>query len=99
MLAVLGLLALVVAGCDPFRKKKCEWYLVPEPKHIDQVGMGFVSLCATNYILDRRRCYLQAKIELAEKMYGKPFRYSELELSEKEFPRTVVNVVECTPEK
>lgn len=82
-------------SCDMLRQRKCEWYLVPEPKHRHLIEKGWVTLCAKNYRLGRQKCFLKAPLKLAEEMYGKPFRYSELKLKETEFPREVLEVKPC----
>ncbi len=93
-LAILGIILLM--GCDPNRHQKCEWYLVPEPDHIDLVEKGWVSLCARNYHNNKQRCFIQAKLDFAEKIYGKAFRFSNLELDDSH-PAKVKSIKICTP--
>lgn len=95
VIAILFLMSMV--SCDLLHKKKCEWYLVPEPKHKDYVESGWVSICVRNFKLDRQKCYLKMKLEEAEKVHGKPIRYDSLRLDDASFPRTVVKYELCRP--
>lgn len=95
----LLLFALLLSSCDPFRKEKCEWYLVPEPDHIDLVEPGWVSLCARNYVNGKQRCYLKATLEYAKAVNGKPFRLSTMKVREVGlYPREVESIKACKPE-
>ena len=90
---IMGLLA-----CDPNRKDKCEWYLVPESRDIALVPEGWVSLCARNYVTNKQKCYLKANIDFAKALNGKAFRYSNLKLVETGlYPREVLKINTCTP--
>lgn len=97
---VLALVALAFLGsaCDPDRHKKCEWYLVAEPDQRDFVKPGWVSLCARNYVSNKQRCFIQAKFNFAEKVHGKAFKFTSLELDESIFPPRVVSIKPCKPE-
>lgn len=94
-LAALALLVLLIAGCDPDRKRKCEWYLQPEPRHKDLVAKGWVSLCAKNYKTMKQKCFIQTPLAFAEKVHGKPFRFVDLKLNDKTFPKKVKSVTFC----
>ena len=89
----------LLTSCDPERKRKCEWYLVPELDHMDQVEGNWVTLCARNYTTRKQRCYLKAPLEFAEKIYGKTFRLVDLEYEKKPRPRKIIRVKTCTPDK
>ncbi|MCX6127944.1 MAG: hypothetical protein NTX25_02630 [Proteobacteria bacterium] len=92
----LLLLAFVLVGCDYYHKDKCEWYLVPEPDHINMVEEGWVSLCARNYVINKERCYLKSTIEFAKEVNGKKFRLSSLKSNEQgPFPREVLSIKAC----
>ena len=97
MTKLLGamLIAFGISACDPDRHKECEWYLVPEPDHRELVKEGWVSLCARNYENNKQRCYLQAKISYAEKVYGTPFRFTSLKLDKTAFPRKIISIKAC----
>lgn len=85
-------------SCDPYHKEKCEWYLEPEPEHIDLVEPGWVSLCARNFERNKQRCYLKATIEYAKAVQGKPFRYSTMKVkNEGPYPREVESIKTCKP--
>ena len=88
--------SLSLIGCDINRKEKCEWYLVPEPDHVDLVEPGWVSLCARNYVNNKQRCYLRSTLEFAKAVHGKPFRYSTLKIREiGPYPREVESIKVC----
>jgi hypothetical protein len=92
------LLSLVAVGCDLNRKEKCEWYLVPEPDHVDLVEPGWVALCARNYVNNKQRCYLRATLEYAKAVHGKPFRFSTMKVREiGPYPREVESIKVCKP--
>lgn len=97
----LGFLALpLLAGCDPFHKEKCEWYLVPEPDHVDLVEPGWVALCARNYVINKERCYLKSTLEFAKEVNGKLVRLSSLKIAETGvYPREILSVKTCKPDK
>lgn len=96
---ILVLLSLgLVTSCDPDRKKKCEWYLVPELRHKDTVEAGWVSLCAKNYTTMKQKCFIQAKLDYAEKVFGKKFKYSDMKLDDKGFPKKVKSIEFCESE-
>ncbi|MBC7531673.1 MAG: hypothetical protein H7318_08855 [Oligoflexus sp.] len=85
-------------ACDPSRKEKCEWYLVPEPAQIDLVPEGWVSLCARNYVSNIQRCYLKATLDYAKALNGKTFRMTSLKIEEEgTFPREVLSIKACGP--
>ena len=85
------------AACDPFRKSKCEWYLVPYPKANAVMEEGWVSLCVANFKLGRQRCYFTAKPDFVEKVNGIPFRYDSLRYTDT-FPKKIQSLQTCTPE-
>ncbi len=104
MIKLRALLALslslpLLAACDPAHKEKCEWYLVPEPAHIDLVPEGWVSLCARNYVTNKQKCYLKSNIDFAKAVSGKSFRLTSLRVDDKgPYPREVLGIKSCAPE-
>jgi len=84
-------------GCEFIHRYKCVWFLVPEPDHEQYVDLakGWVSVCIRNYEINKQKCYLKAKMDLAEKVNGKPFKFSDVEISEDSFPREVVSIKLC----
>lgn len=86
---------LLIAGCDPHRMKKCEWYLIPEADHRHHVEPGWVSLCARNPVNRKQRCMFKATLEYAEKVYGVKFRLSEMKYEEKPLPRKILEIRAC----
>lgn len=97
---LLGLFAagFMLTACDPYHKNKCEWYLVPEPDHADSVESGWVALCARNYVINKQRCQLRAKLGFAKKVFNKPFRYTSLKVKPGKYPKEVESVTLCQPE-
>ena len=92
----VGIMGLtLISSCDWLRKNKCEWYLVPEPDHAKTVEPGWVALCARNYVNNKQRCRLKAKMEFSKKVFGKPFRYSSLNVKEGTYPKEVLSVELC----
>ncbi len=97
-LLVTGI-CLFVAACDPFHKDKCEWYLVPEPDHVQHVDPGWVALCARNYVVNKQRCYLKSTLKFAKAVQGKTIRLSSLNTDENgTYPREILSVKTCKPE-
>lgn len=88
-------LLLALLGCDPEHKDKCEWYLVPELDHLHLVSGDWVPLCARNYETKKQKCYLTAKLDFAEKVYGKTFRFSSMELETGGPPRKIKELKLC----
>ena len=86
---------LLLAGCDPHRMKKCEWYLIPEPDHRHLVEPGWVSLCARNPVTRKQKCMFKAPLEFSEKVYGVKFRLSELDYEETPLPRKIKSIKAC----
>lgn len=95
---VIATIALLI-GCDPQRKKKCEWYLVPEIEHKHLVEPGWVSLCARNFYLKKQKCYYSATLKSAEEIYGQAFTLTSLQFEDGTFPRKVVSFQPCTPSR
>lgn len=91
------LIGCYLTACDPERKKKCEWYIVPNPKANEMMEPGWVSLCVANFKLGRQKCYFTAKPDLVEKLNGIPFRYNTLKYSDS-FPRKILSVKTCKAE-
>lgn len=100
MTSYLGLfLLLSLVGCDPKRERKCEWYLVPEPELAEKVEPGWVALCARNYTNYKQRCDLKARLPYAKKVFGVAFKLNSLELKEGPYPKEVMSITPCEPEK
>lgn len=98
-LGILVMMGLVGAGCDPTHKEKCEWYLIPEPLHIDLVPDGWVSLCARNFVTNKQKCYLKSTLEMAKAVNGVPFRLANMEVAQVgPYPREVLKIKKCSPE-
>ncbi|NRA66516.1 MAG: hypothetical protein HRU19_18655 [Pseudobacteriovorax sp.] len=85
-----------LTACDPERQKRCEWYLVPNPKANNLMEPGWVSLCAANFELGRQKCLFTAKPEFVERFNGVPFKLSEMEYHE-DIPRKITSITVCDP--
>lgn len=81
-------------SCDPQRKGKCEWYLLPNPKANQLMEPGWVSLCVGNFKLGKQRCYFTAKPDFVEKYNGVSFKYNEMKYT-KSFPRKITKITPC----
>jgi len=87
-----------LSGCDFLAKRKCEWYVVPEIKHISMVEPGWASVCLKNYNLGKQKCFLKLRVEIAESLDGKPVRYNDLDIDETTMPRTIHSAETCEGE-
>ena len=98
----LGLFGIVLLlslffGCDPERKKKCEWFLEPEPELKGTVTKaGFIPVCARNFTNNKQYCRLQASMDFAKAVYGKKFKFVDMKIdSSGRFPKTVLDIKTC----
>ena len=96
----LKLLVLVLAlaycsGCDWFRKRKCEWYLIADPDKAMLAKPGYASVCIRNYKLNRQKCNMIIKLTEAEKVYSKEFRLSDTEINDDKFPKEIISIAPC----
>ena len=86
---------VIFEACDWQRLDKCEWYLVPEPKYAHTVKKGYVAICLRNYTTGKEKCFLDMKLEEAEKVYGNKIRYSSVELDSSSMPRRILKYSIC----
>ena len=84
------------SGCDFFRKKKCEWYLIADESMSALAKPGYASVCIRNYELNRQKCAMVIKLTEAEKVFSKKFRLSDLEVNEDVFPKEITSIKPCT---
>lgn len=83
-------------GCDPERKKKCEWYLMPEPNLAGTTTEGYIPVCARNLENNKQYCRLQATLEFSKKYYNKRFKFVDMKIDESgRFPKTVQSIKTC----
>ncbi len=95
-LSLLSSFIIVSAvACDPEHKKKCEWYLMPDPDSNSKVEEGYIPVCARNLVVNKEDCRLQAQLKYAKSVYGKKFKYSELSVEEGRYPHKVVSIKSC----
>ena len=97
LITTLGVLLVFSSSCDIFARFKCEWYLVPDLSQKDSVEPGWVSVCIRNYNINKQKCFLKAKLALAEEVYAKKFKYYSAEINTDSFPREVKSVEVCEP--
>jgi hypothetical protein len=90
---IAGLIGLT--ACDPEHKKKCEWYLMPNPDAKTKVEEGYIPVCARNLIINKEDCRLQAKLDYSKKIYGQKFKYSDLKVDEGRYPKKVLSIKKC----
>ncbi len=85
--------ALTLFSCDPSHKKKCEWYLMPEPTLIGTSSPGYIPVCARNLTIDKEYCRIEATLEFAKSVYGKKFRFDDMEIDKSgKFPKKVIAI-------
>lgn len=95
-LIVVFLLGILLSGCDPERKRKCEWTLMPEPEDRDKQDPGYFAVCARNFVNMRQQCDLQIKEETAKLVYQKYFKLTDMKLEEGgRFPRKILSIELC----
>lgn len=87
--------AWLLSACDPDHRRKCEWYLVPDPTRIDLVDEGYVPVCARNYVVNKQDCRLQSKLDFAKKAHLKKFRLADLRVRDYGLPRTIKQIRFC----
>lgn len=88
--------SLILPGCDPDGKSKCDWVLEPNPENIKRVDEGYVPVCARNRETMKQDCRLQATLELAKSTTGKKFRYNDMKLEKNGLPKTIKSIKYCT---
>ena len=90
---------VLASGCDPERKKKCEWTLMPEPEDAHRQAEGYYAVCARNFVNNRQKCNMQVRQATAKDIYGKYFRLADVEIeSEGKFPRKITSIKLCEKE-
>lgn len=92
--AALFLLASSM-GCDPHRKKACEWQLSSDRRR--GADKGLIALCAVNMRSKKKLCGLQTTLTFAKKVYGKTFRYVDIKVKAFGQPRTIQEMAFCQP--
>jgi len=92
--AILALIA--VSSCDPERKKKCEWYLVPEPDDLGKQDENMIPVCARNFVNNRQYCRLQASFDFTKENFERKFRFDDMKVDTRgTFPKTVLDIKYC----
>ena len=92
----VAIFTTVLFGCDPNHERKCEWYLIPEPKLIGTTDEGKIPVCARNLVVNKQYCRLQADFAWVKKNYGSKFRFVDMDVAKSgRFPRTINNIKFC----
>lgn len=92
---IVSMSTLFLLGCDPEHREKCEWFLVPDVDRAGQADEGYIPVCARNFVVNKQDCRLQTTLEFAEKVYKRPFRYTELKVKRYAKPRTIAEIRFC----
>ncbi|MDD9951304.1 MAG: hypothetical protein OXT67_07025 [Zetaproteobacteria bacterium] len=98
-MARLILLLLLGSGCDLYHHQKCEWFLEPDFENPDIASKGYVAICVRNHKLNKQKCFLEMKLQDAERDYQKPITYSSLKFDVKGFPRKIRSYEICGAKK
>ncbi len=88
-------LAFLLTQCDPEGKKNCDWTLEPEPSLKGQSQDGFIPVCARNRVTMKQDCRFQTKLDYAKNIYGKNFKYIDIEVESPALPRTITKIKLC----
>ena len=98
VLRVAVLLSLTtIYACQCARQSKCEWVMVPDDRNAKYAEEGYAIVCFRNYENNKQKCFLTIKLSLAEKIYGKKFKYSEVEFDHDKSPKEVLDIKACQP--
>ena len=92
-LSLVGCLFLL--GCDPERKKQCEWTLEPEPTKRGKTEPGFIPMCARNWVSRKQDCRLETTLTFAKEVAGKKFRYIDMQVASVAIPRKIKEIKFC----
>src|SRR3989338_8148308 len=82
-------------GCDPERKKQCEWTLEPEPLKMGKTEPGFIPVCARNWVSHKQDCRLETTLPFAKEVAGKKFRYVDMKVASLAIPRKIQQITFC----
>lgn len=93
----LGLLVVVLHGCDSDHKKKCEWTLEPDtrPERLGKMPDGYFPACARNRTVNKQDCRLAVPLKFAKAVESKKFRYVDLKVKSTGLPRIVTSIDLC----
>lgn len=89
-------LLLLLLACDPEGKKDCAWVLEPEPKLKGKTDEGYIPVCARNRNTMKQDCRFQATLDYAEQVFGKKFRYDDIDFDSVRIPRTIKKIKFCS---
>ncbi|MBF0440797.1 MAG: hypothetical protein HQK54_02720 [Oligoflexales bacterium] len=95
LLIIFLLFFPLLTGCDPEHRKKCEWYLEPDPQRAGKVDKEYIPVCARNYVTNKQDCRLQTTLEYAKKVSLMKFRYTDLSVEHLGNPRTITQIKFC----
>ncbi|MBQ46267.1 MAG: hypothetical protein CMP10_02005 [Zetaproteobacteria bacterium] len=88
---------MVIFGCDPERREKCEWYLMPDKERRGQTEENMIPVCARNLKSSKEDCRLQTTLKFAEHAWNRKFRYIDLKVESYGNPRSISQIEFCEP--
>lgn len=87
--------AMVLMGCDPQGKEKCQWTLEPEPKLIGTTEPGLIPVCARNRETNSEDCRFQATLDFSKGAWTRKFRYVDIDVDPSKAPRVIRSIKYC----
>ena len=66
-------------------QEKCEWVLTAEKEGIDMMSVkdlenDWIPVCARNYVVNKQRCNLKIKLNMAKAVQDKAFRLVDMKV-------------------
>jgi hypothetical protein len=74
---------------------QCDWFIMPDPDRRELIEDGWATVCISNFVINKRKCYLKMKLDEAEAVYGQKFRYVDIEISRSGFPKEIKSYTSC----
>ena len=89
--------ALVLSGCDPEGKEKCDWTLEPETSLIGTTTEpGMIPVCARNRITNKQDCRFQTSMDFAKSAWNRKFKYVDIKADTRKLPRIINDIKFCS---
>lgn len=89
------LAGFLLVGCDPERKKQCEWTLEPDSAKLGKTEPGFIPVCARNWVSRKQDCRLETTLPFTKEVTGKKFRYVDMTVASVAIPRKIQQIRFC----
>ena len=102
---VLIFISVLSNACDPHHKKECEWVLVAEKDGLKLMSSkdledNWVPVCARNYVVNKQRCNLKIKLNVAKAVQEKAFKLVDMEVDNSGlYPKAIKSIKTCSPSK